>query len=114
MKLLITALIVAASFTVSANECRAVGDKAEKIMNSRQSTSDVFKIIDKYKEDKGIVLDAFQQERVETMSHLSAAIHARSASARRMHQARLDDAKAKRNAIVDAFKMKYIMLCLNQ
>ena len=111
-KLLLTALTVSAlTFTnVSlANECKAIGDKAVSIMQWRQNRDDMFIVLEKFPDDKAMVLDAYTYERIDTMGALSDAI---SNSRNSRYQTRLDDANAKQKAIIDAFKVKYITECL--
>lgn len=107
-KLLLTTLLLTSPLTF-ANECKDIGDKAQEIMQWRQARPDVFQVLEKFPDDKAMVLDAYKSERVDTMSTLDDAItFSRNSRYAMAH----DAATAKQKAIVDAFKMKYIAECL--
>lgn len=111
-KLLLTALTVSAltlTNTTLANECKAIGEKAVSIMQWRQNRDDMFIVLEKFPDDKAMVLDAYTYERIDTMKTLQDAIrHNRSA----LYRMKDDEANARQKAIVDAFKVKYIAECL--
>ena len=109
-KLLLTAVLLT-TFTATANECKDIGIKAKAIMEWRQNRPDIFEVLPKFPDDKEMVLDAYQHERIDTMAALQDAItHSRSA----LYSSKNDDATARQAAIVDAFRMKYIAACLEK
>ena len=72
-KLIITAVLLS-TFTVSANDCKEIGVTAKSVMEWRQNREDIFEVLPKFPEHKEMVLDAYQSERIDTMSTLNDAV----------------------------------------
>lgn len=92
--------------------CKADGDKAAKLMKARQNQPDVFILLEKYKDDYDMVLDAYEVSRYDAMKHLENAIDARNKIIRADERRKYSEVMAKYKNAIAQFRLKYIKECL--
>ncbi len=111
MKTLTLITVLALSFNVQAGsieECKAVGEKAAKIMTARQSKTDPFEVIARFPDDAEMVIEAFDHPRYDTLKALKDRVNN---FGNKRYQIIFDKVKADHDNEVNLFKNKYIKAC---
>lgn len=111
MKYLILLIL---SFPLAANECRDIGDKAKEIMTKRQTTNDVFKTLDNYRDEnyEDIILEAYEEPFHDTLAQLRIAIESSGSRSGADERRKFDDIKARFDNAINQFRLKYIKICI--
>lgn len=112
MKYLIVIMLIVSFNAVGQVACKADGDKAAKVMEARQAEPDVFILLEKYKDDYNMVLDAYEVPMYDAMKHLENAIDARNKIIRADERRKYSDVMSKYENAIAQFRLKYIKECL--
>ena len=111
--LILTMAILCFTSQASQLDCKAEGEKAEKIMQKRQSEDDLFKTLSLYKEDEDIVFDAYEVPRYDVLGYLGKRIDAFNTRGATEANRKYDEVRDNYDAAVSQFRTKYIKKCFS-
>ena len=96
-------------------QCNIVADKAKNIIELRQTKNDLYEVIEMFDQvDSVIVIDAFSQDHVDTLTQLGIQIDSFGEDSFEDESRKYDEMVAKQKNIINSFNVKYFSDCFKK